>query len=223
MPPSTQAPTPSAVPVQPVVQPTPEIPAEPVPPGMTVTPAPTPRLALSSVTTDFLWSQYREAVRLLEADDPRGVISFLRLVSNDDRAWFMMNYLLISEIVTPGVRHESPEKAQLVVLRLMLRNMPKGFEFEPTVRTNAYGFGVAKARERGTREEYETMIMQEGGMWVLLRPWHVRDFIWTPQLAAYKQLKNLPLSPEEQEYLLFGLEPAKARARQANQIVGIGG
>lgn len=190
---------------------------------MTPPPVPTPRLALSSVSTDFLWSQYQQAVQLLEAGDPRGVPAFLRLVSDDDRAWFMRNYLLISEIVTPGVRHESPEKAQLAVLRLMLRNMPKGFEFEPTVRTNAYGFGVARARERTTREEYETMIVQESGIWVLLRFWHVRDFVWTPQLAAYKQLKNIPLTPEELEYLMYGLEPAKARAQQANQMVGIGG
>ena len=51
----------------------------------------------------------------------------------------------------------------------------------------------------------------------------VRDFVWTPQLATYKQLKNIPLSPEEQEYVTFGLAPAQARARQARQIVGSGG
>lgn len=199
----------------PTAAPTPVDPNAPTP-----TPAPTP-VILEGVPVETLWPQYFSAVAKIWAGDSRGLREFENVVSDDDKAWFRANYGLLAELITPGVKYTSPEAAQLVVLQTLLRNMPRSPQAKVTVAKKG-GVALASLTESGPTGNvtYTTVLVQEGGRWVLAHNFFTRDFVWVPQLALYKQARKMPLGLEEQVFLHSGFTQFQQQVQQIYQSVG---
>jgi hypothetical protein len=241
MPPGAAAPMPGAAPgpgtvltpaVAPAVGPTPATvpaPAAPLPPGATPTPGPAPTpppVVVDGLPVGPLWQRYFEAAQMIEQGNPAGVDALNALVSADDVAWFDKNAVTIAAILIPNSDTGDPAKARLVAAKALLRSMPpRSDEGEPFSRTfHAVGAGKVTARRPdGTLASYTTPIVQENGRWVIARYFFARDFVWTPQIATHKRAKNIPLGPDEQEFLTAGFGPMQGRAQSVLGSVGMGG
>lgn len=207
---AAQAPPPAPIPEPP-----------PVDPNATPTPAPTP-VIYSNVPVSTLWPRYVKAVQLIENNNPQGVTEFERVISSDDIAWLGTNLLLLAELVSPGRRYASAPEAKLVVYKALVRNMPRALDArEPVVKIRG-GLAMADVFDKGSAGtvKYSTALVQEGGRWVIAHLFGARDFVWVPQLAFYKQARNMPLGVDEHSYLTKGFAPFQQRVRQVYAMTG---
>lgn len=158
---------------------------------------------------DTLWIQYYTAVSHVMANDPRGIREFEICLSADDAAWLRQNMTIMAELLEPGLIRTHPEKARLAVLQALLRNMPttRPLQKPEIVQSKAVAVARLTCDTPTGPQSYTTLLVQEAGRWVLAQPFYVRPFVWTPQLAHYKQTHGLPLSHEEQVYLHAGFAP----------------
>lgn len=188
-----------------------------------LTPTPTP-LVFENVPVTTLWSQYREAIAAIEAQDPEGVKKFFRLISAEDEKWLEANVDSLADLLSSGtIATSTPAEKRLFVLQAYLRNMPRDVEPKPKfyrVAGSPYALAKVTDSSSGTPVEFLTLLLQEQGRWVLYHPFFARDFVWVPQLAYYKKYRRMPNAPEEQAYLMHGFAPFQNWARGYYELCG---
>ncbi len=180
------------------------------------TPTPTPLPYIENVPFSTLWPKYFDAVKRIQAGDPAGVKELYFSLSSEDVKWFEANYKHLADLLSSGTLTGTPEQLKLFVLQAFLRNMPKSAEKEPKVSQALHKpYAVARVTDHSTGSpvDYETLLIQEGGRWVISHFFFARDFIWMPQLAHFKKLNGIPNSPDETVYLTQGLQPFVEWAR----------
>jgi hypothetical protein len=179
---------------------------------------------VANVPVETLWPRLESALEKINRGDPRGVEAVYAVISTEDAAWLDRNAGALAAILTPTLKIGAPAQAKLIALQALARSMPRSVGPAPVVKTNDYGFGVAKVTERPEHggRQFTTPIVQEYGRWVVARFFFARDFVWVPQLAAFKRAKNIPLTPDELQFLTAGFAPLQEQARQAYRSVGLG-
>lgn len=182
----------------------------------------TPPPAVPDLPVEPLWNQYFTAVSQIQADRPEGVRQFESLLFSEDAQWLRQNMGHLAELVAPGLAKSSPDQARLAVLKALLRNMPVAPPSQPPVVTHRQGLAVARiiTDSPSGPQTFTTVLMQQNGRWVLVQPFFARTFIWTPQLAAYKRARNLPLSADEQMYATSGTLPFQQQVQTIYTAVG---
>ncbi|MGC8840831.1 MAG: hypothetical protein ACP5QZ_05165 [Candidatus Sumerlaeaceae bacterium] len=185
-------------------------------PTATMTPTPTP-IVFENVPVKTLWDQYREAAKKITNKAPDGLEALLRVFSSEDEQWLRANTPLLIDLLSSGtIASSSTEEKKAFVAEALLRNMPRDITGLPKFYRpvgSAYGVALVTDSSSGRPVDYVTLVYQEAGRWVLYHPFFARDFVWLPQLAAYKKHKGLPNSPDEVEYLKNGFAPFTQWAR----------
>ena len=103
----------------------------------------------------------------------------------------------------------------------MLRNMPTHPDSRTTEKVN-YGLAMADVIETSGSVvlKYSTPLVQQKGRWTIGQLFFARDFVWMPQLAWYKRIRNLPLGTDEKTFMTLGFSPFQQRARSIFTMTG---
>ena len=182
-------------------------------------------LALPPQSVDDLWKRYDAFIAKVRAGDESAPAELRTVMATDDVMWFEANAEWMAALLTPAEVYTDPAKMRLVALQGLAINMPDSVG-RPSYRTVPQGWGAARIRipgPDGKQEEYITPLALENGRWLMTRFFFARDFVWTPQLATYKQAKQIPVGPEEMQYLTSGVTPFQEKARQILQSAGYDG
>ena len=182
-------------------------------------------LALPPQSVDDLWKRYDAFIAKVRAGDESAPAELRTVMATDDVMWFEANAEWMAALLTPAEVYTDPAKMRLVALQGLAINMPDSVG-RPSYRTVPQGWGAARIRipgPDGKQEEYITPLALENGRWLMTRFFFARDFVWTPQLATYKQAKQIPVGPEEMQYLTSGVAPFQEKARQILQSAGYDG
>ena len=216
--------TPAAIPMIPATPPPPAFFDPSMVPLATPPPAIQP-LALPPQSVDDLWKRYEAFIKKVREGDVSAAAELRTVMATDDVLWFEANAEWMAALLTPAEVYTDPAKMRLVALQGLAQNMPDSLG-RPSYRTVPQGWGAARIRvpgPDGKQEEYITPLALENGRWLMTRFFFARDFVWTPQLATYKQSKQIPVSPEEMQYLTSGVAPFQEKARQILQAAGYDG
>ena len=182
-------------------------------------------LALPPQSVDDLWKRYDAFIAKVRAGDESAPAELRTVMATDDVMWFEANAEWMAALLIPAEVYTDPAKMRLVALQGLAINMPDSVG-RPSYRTVPQGWGAARIRipgPDGKQEEYITPLALENGRWLMTRFFFARDFVWTPQLATYKQAKQIPVGPEEMQYLTSGVAPFQEKARQILQSAGYDG
>jgi hypothetical protein len=182
-------------------------------------------LALPPQSVDDLWKRYDSFMKKVREGDLSAPAELRTVMATDDVMWFEANAEWIAALLTPAEVYTDPAKMRMVALQGLARNMPDSVG-RPGYRTVPQGWGAARIRvdgPDGKQEEYITPLALENGRWLMTRFFFARDFVWTPQLATYKQAKQIQPGPDEMQYLSAGVAPFQDRARQILQAAGYEG
>jgi hypothetical protein len=201
---------------------------QPVATGETASPALYSPRVYDNISADSLWKNYYEAVRLIEADDPRGVDELMHQVTSEDKNWFETNARIIADLVWPGAVYANDDAMKLAAAKALLVNMPQTeAKIHAPFLHHKSGVAIAIAdvpeeTSRGTLK-YRALLSQQNGRWFLAHYFFARNFIWLPQITEYKLAHGMPLSLDEQLYRQSRFAPFQQQVRSAYEMAGYGG